>query len=410
MIATSNQSQLHKLQNIAILGATGSIGTSTLDIIANHQDKYCVYALSGFSRLDKLFELCQQFMPKRVAVGEQDVDAFSKRLTEAGLNIDVVGGQAGLHDIAKDSHVDTVVAAIVGSAGLDSTLAATVAGKRILLANKEALVMAGELMIKAARASGAVILPVDSEHNAIFQSLPQVVQQDSKAIHNVEHGIRQLWLTASGGPFLHASFKQMQAATVEQAVAHPNWSMGQKISVDSATMMNKGLELIEACYLFNLPEDKIKVVMHPQSIIHSLVEYVDGSILSQMGSPDMRTPIAHCLAYPKRIESGVERLDLYTMSQLEFIEPDVQKFACLRLAREAMQAGSWATISLNASNELAVEAFLFRQINLTDIANINEQVLDRMVNEQMTANGLQEVLAIDKKAREMVGSCLNELP
>lgn len=399
MIATSNQSQLHKLQNIAILGATGSIGTSTLEIIANHQDKYCVYALSGFSRLDKLFELCQQFMPKRVAVGEQDVDAFSKRLTEAGLNIDVVGGQAGLHDIAKDSHVDTVVAAIVGSAGLDSTLAAAVAGKRILLANKEALVMAGELMIKAANKNGATILPVDSEHNAIFQSLPKPVQQNTKTIHNSEHGIRQLWLTASGGPFLHASFEQMQAATVAQAVAHPNWSMGQKISVDSATMMNKGLELIEACYLFNLPEDKIKVVMHPQSIIHSLVEYVDGSILSQMGSPDMKTPIAHCLAYPNRIDSGVERLDLYTMSQLEFMQPDLQKFACLRLAREAMQAGSAAIIGLNASNEIAVDAFLQGKIKLTDIADINEKVLDRLASESLLINSLEDVLSVNQKAR-----------
>lgn len=396
-------------QQIAILGATGSIGTSTLDILANHTDKYQVYALSGFSRLDALFELCQQFLPKRVAVSEQDVTIFAKRLAKAGLNIDVVGGQSGLKDIATDSQVDTVVASIVGSAGLDSTLGAVQAGKRVLLANKEALVMAGELMMNAARTSGAVILPVDSEHNAIFQSLPQAVQQDSQAIHNVEHGIRQLWLTASGGPFLYSTYEQMQSAKVEQAVAHPNWSMGQKISVDSATMMNKGLELIEACYLFHLSEDKIKVVMHPQSIIHSLVEYVDGSILSQMGSPDMRTPIAHCLAYPKRIESGVERLDLYKMSQLEFIEPDVQKFACLRLAREAMQAGSWATISLNASNELAVEAFLSRQINLTDIANINEQVLDRMASEQMTANGLPEVLAIDKKARRVANQVLQGL-
>lgn len=399
-------------QQIAILGATGSIGTSTLDILNKHKDKFSVYALSGFSRLDRLFELCQQFLPKRVAVAQKDVDAFATRLQDAGLKIEVVGGQAGLKDIAVDSQVDTVVASIVGSAGLESTLAAAQAGKRILLANKEALVMAGELMISAARHANATLLPVDSEHNAIFQTLPQAVQQQSENIHNIDYGIRQLWLTASGGPFLHSDFKQMQMATVEQAVAHPNWSMGQKISVDSATMMNKGLELIEACHLFNLPEDKIKVVMHPQSIIHSLVEYVDGSILSQMGSPDMRTPIAHCLAYPQRIESGVQRLDLYKMSQLEFLEPDLQKFACLRLARQAMQAGSWANISLNASNEVAVDAFLQKQISLTDIANINELVLEAMstnANSANTINSLEQILLVDGFAREAAQTAINRL-
>ncbi len=394
-------------QQIAILGATGSIGTSTLDILNKHKDKFDVYALSGFSRLDRLFELCQQFLPKRVAVAQKDVDAFAKRLQDSGLKTEVVGGQAGLKDIAKDSQVDTVVASIVGSAGLESTLAAVEAGKRVLLANKEALVMAGELMMDLARGSGATILPVDSEHNAIFQSLPQVVQQgiqqDNQSIHKKEHGIRQVWLTASGGPFLHATFEQMQRATVEQAVAHPNWSMGKKISVDSATMMNKGLELIEACYLFNLPEDKINVVIHPQSIIHSLVEYADGSILSQMGSPDMRTPIAHCLAYPQRIESGVKRLDLYKLAQLEFFEPDLQKFGCLRLAREAIKAGNWATISLNASNEVAVEAFLQGKIKLTDIMDINRSVLDEMVkysnSSNMVLSDLAEIIQINKLAR-----------
>lgn len=396
----------NKLENIAIFGATGSIGTSTLAILAEHKDKYSVYALSAYSRLDELLQLCQKFQPKRVAVAEKDVDNFAQRLTQANLNIDVVGGQDGLIDIATDSQVDTVVASIVGSAGLPSTLAGVQAGKRILLANKEALVMAGDLMMQTARKSQAVILPVDSEHNAMFQCLPQAVQIDNQQIHQQKHGIRQLWLTASGGTFLHSSFAEMQSATVEQAVKHPNWSMGQKISVDSSTMMNKGLELIEACYLFNLTEDKITVAIHPQSIIHSMVEYIDGSILAQMGTPDMKTPIAHCLAYPERITSGVQRLDLFKMNKLEFIEPDLDKFGCLQLARQAMietqkGKGNWANISLNASNEVAVQAFLQRQIRLTDIADINRQVLEKMSNHSANPSDLTEIMEIDKVARNI---------
>lgn len=407
-------------QKIAILGATGSIGTSTLQILKNHPAHYQVYALSAHSRLDELFALCQQLMPKRVCVAIKDVDAFAKRLNDAKLDIDVVGGQAGLVDIATDTQVDTLVASIVGSAGLASTLAAVQSGKRVLLANKEALVMAGDLMMQTARQSGAIILPVDSEHNAIFQCLPNAVQTDNQKIHNNAYGIRQLWLTASGGPFLHKSFADMQTASVEQAVKHPNWSMGQKISVDSATMMNKGLELIEACYLFDLPEHKIKVAIHPQSIIHSMAEYVDGSILAQMGTPDMKTPIAHCLAYPKRLnclnEVGVKPLDLFAMSKLEFIEPDLEKFACLKLARDAMiethksssdnhnlqNNGNWATISLNASNEVAVSAFLQKHICLTDIANINAVTLSKMANvNHIKPNTLEDILQIDAVARNI---------
>ncbi len=411
-------------QQIAIFGATGSIGTSTLAVLKDHPEKYKVYALSGYRQLDELFVLCQQFRPQRVAVAEQDVDAFAKRLQSADLAIDVVGGQAGLVDIAKDSEVDTIVASIVGSAGLASTLAGVQAGKRILLANKEALVMAGNLLMDTARQSGAIILPVDSEHNAIFQCLPQAIQMDNQQIHNRSHGVRQLWLTASGGPFLYKSFAEMQSATVEQAVAHPNWSMGQKISIDSATMMNatmmnKGLELIEACYLFNLPEDKISVAIHPQSIIHSMAEYVDGSILAQMGTPDMRTPIASCLAYPQRIASGVQRLDF------------LEKFQCLKLARQAMaetqknsqskgnsknskkNSGNWANIALNASNEVAVEAFLQGagngseqgRIRLTDIANINASTLDKMAekvaNQAVSSASLEEIMVIDGMARAL---------
>lgn len=397
-------------QRIAVLGATGSIGDSTLAILAAQPQHYEVYALSGHHRLDKLFTLCQQFLPKRVSVPLTAVDDFANRLSMAGLNIDVAGGEEGLVDIAKDSQTDTVVAAIVGAAGLPSTLAAARAGKRILLANKEALVMAGQLMIDAVKANNATLLPLDSEHNAIFQCLPLAIQQDNTQIHQKDHGVRKLWLTASGGPFLQQSFEQMQQASVAEAVKHPNWSMGQKISVDSATMMNKGLELIEACHLFNLPEDKINVVIHPQSIIHSMVEYSDGSFLAQLGSPDMKTPIAHALSYPKRMDSGSQPLDLYALSGLEFIEPDLQKFACLRLARQAMQAGTHATIVLNAANEIAVAAFLNGQIRLTDIADINEQALTNtqvpLLNDRAD---MEDILAIDKIARHHTDRLIKSL-
>ncbi|WP_338412123.1 1-deoxy-D-xylulose-5-phosphate reductoisomerase [Psychrobacter raelei] len=398
-------------QRIAVLGATGSIGDSTLSILAAHPEHYQVYALSGHGRLDKLFELCQQFRPSRVAVPENKVDDFATRLAAAQVACEVVGGQAGLDDIALDPQVDTVVAAIVGAAGLASTLSAAKAGKRVLLANKEALVMAGSLMMQAVRDNGATLLPLDSEHNAIFQCLPPQIQQNNTAIHDASHGVKKLWLTASGGPFLNKTWEQMQAASVSEAVKHPNWSMGQKISVDSATMMNKGLELIEACHLFDLAESQINVVIHPQSIIHSLVEYCDGSFLAQMGSPDMRTPIAHALAYPNRISAGVESLDLYQLSSLEFIKPDLKKFACLKLAREAMQSGQAASITLNAANEVAVEAFIKQQVSLTDIALINAQVLDKMLGKDKSVAGhadisvrqiteLNDILMIDKIARE----------
>ena len=387
-------------QRIAVLGATGSIGDSTLAILAAHPQDYEVYALSGHQRLDKLLTLCQQFMPTRVCVAAKSVDDFAKRLADADLNIDVVGGAAGLIDIAMDSQVDTVVAAIVGAAGLPSTLAAARAGKRILLANKEALVMAGQVMIEAVKTHHATLLPIDSEHNAIFQCLPATIQQDNTQIHNDIYGVRKLWLTASGGPFLQQTFAQMQQAGVAEAVKHPNWSMGQKISVDSATMMNKGLELIEACHLFDLPESKINVVIHPQSIVHSMVEYSDGSFLAQLGSPDMKTPIAHALSYPMRIDSGSQPLDLYALSNLEFIEPDLHKFACLRLARQAMRAGTQATIVLNAANELAVAAFLDGRVRLTDIADINEQALSEIpVATLAIAADIDDILAIDAMAR-----------
>jgi 1-deoxy-D-xylulose-5-phosphate reductoisomerase len=397
-------------QRIAVLGATGSIGDSTLALLKAHAADYEVYALSGHSRLDKLFDLCQSFQPKRVAVPSAEIDSFAQRLQAAKLDIDVVGGEAGIVDIAQDSQVDTVVAAIVGAAGLPSTLAAAKAGKRILLANKEALVMAGPLMMQAVKDHQATLLPIDSEHNAIFQCLPPVIQQDNTQIHQREHGVRKLWLTASGGPFLHQSYAAMQKASVAAAVNHPNWSMGQKISIDSATMMNKGLELIEAAHLFDLPESKIEVVMHPQSIIHSMVEYSDGSVLAQLGSPDMKTPIAHALAYPKRIESAVQPLDLFDLAALEFMRPDLDKFVCLRLAREAMQSGMLATIALNAANEIAVAAFIDEQVKLTDIALINEQTLDNMAQQSLQTPGhIDEIIAIDKIARKVAAAQIQTL-
>lgn len=397
-------------QRIAVLGATGSIGDSTLAILAAQPQNYNVYALSGYQRLDKLFALCQQFLPKRVSVPTAAVDDFAERLSAAGLAIDVVGGAAGLVDIATDSQIDTVVAAIVGAAGLPSTLAAARAGKRILLANKEALVMAGKVMINAVQTHHATLLPLDSEHNAIFQCLPFAIQQDRSQIHQPNHGVRKLWLTASGGPFLQQSFAQMQQASIAEAINHPNWSMGQKISVDSATMMNKGLELIEACHLFDLSEDKINVVIHPQSIIHSMVEYSDGSFLAQLGSPDMKTPIAHALSYPERIDSGSQPLDLFALNGLEFIEPDLQKFACLRLARQAMQAGTQATIILNAANEIAVAAFLNGQIRLTDIADINGQALDEIQVPVLAETAdIEDILAIDNIARQHTDTLVAKL-
>ena len=397
-------------QRIAVLGATGSIGDSTLAILAAQPQNYEVYALSGYHRLDKLFALCQQFLPKRVSVPTSAVNDFAQRLSAAGLNIDVVGGEVGLVDIATDTQTDTVVAAIVGAAGLPSTLAAARAGKRILLANKVAFVMAGKVMINAVKTHHATLLPLDSEHNAIFQCLPLAIQQDNTQVHQPNHGVRKLWLTASGGPFLQQSFEQMQQASVAEAVKHPNWSMGQKISVDSATMMNKGLELIEACHLFDLPENKINVVIHPQSIIHSMVEYSDGSFLAQLGSPDMKTPIAHALSYPDRIDSGSQPLDLFALCGLEFIEPDLQKFACLRLARQAMQAVTQATIVLNAANEIAVAAFLNGQIRLTDIADINAQALDEIQVPVLDETAdIEDILVIDKIARQHADTLVAKL-
>lgn len=401
-----------KLQNLSVLGATGSIGDSTLELVRLHRDRYRIVALSGFSRIDKLLMLCQEFQPSFVCVAEHNATQFCQKLTELGLKTTVLSGDDGLKKIATLPEVDVVIAAIVGAAGLSSTLAAAQAGKRILLANKESLVMAGHLVMAAARQYGAVILPIDSEHNAIFQCLPKSVQMDNCSIHDTEHGIRHLWLTASGGGFLHKTFDEMTNASVSDAIKHPNWSMGQKISIDSATMMNKGLELIEACHLFNLPENRIKIVIHPNSVVHSLVEYVDGSFLAQLGSPDMKIPIAHALAYPERINTNAKPLDLYELSNLHFIRPDLDKFEPLELARFAAKRGVGACITLNAANEVAVAAFLNEQICLTDIAKVvkfclNDDELSVYFDDEFAT--LVEILAMDKKVRTLAIKMVNKM-
>ncbi|AKG15180.2 1-deoxy-D-xylulose-5-phosphate reductoisomerase [Moraxella bovoculi] len=390
-------------ENLAVLGATGSIGDSTLELARLHRDRYRVYALSGFSQIDKLLALCQELQPEFVCVAAEYVDEFHQKLNQYDLTTTVLSGDEGLIRIASEEAVDTVVAAIVGAAGLSSTLAAARSGKRILLANKESLVMAGHLVMTAARESGAVILPIDSEHNAIYQCLPAVIQMDNRAIHEDCHGIKKLWLTASGGGFLHKSIDQMRQASVQDAVKHPNWSMGQKISIDSATMMNKGLELIEACHLFNLSEDRISIVIHPDSVVHSLVEYVDGSFLAQLSNPDMKTPIAHALAYPNRMNANVKSLDLYDLSALTFIKPDEEKFVSLALARFAAKRGVGACITLNAANEVAVAAFLDEKIRLTDIATIVRQCLEDLTLSSHFDDkfeNLDEILNMDDKVRQ----------
>lgn len=380
-------------QRITVLGATGSIGQSTLNVIARHPSRYEVFALTGHARLDALLELCKRHRPKVVVVATcaQAVD-FSSRLRQAGLATDVLHGEAGLCQAASAGEVDTVMAAIVGAAGLKPTLAAVRAGKKVLLANKEALVMSGGLFMQAVRDHGARLLPIDSEHNAIFQCLPGNYAEGLAPV-----GVRRILLTASGGPFRETPLDELASVSPEQACAHPNWSMGRKISVDSATMANKGLELIEACWLFDARPSQVEVVVHPQSVIHSLVDYIDGSVLAQLGNPDMRTPIASALAWPARIDSGVPPLDLFSIARLDFQAPDEHRFPCLRLARQAAEAGGSAPATLNAANEVAVQAFLERRVRYTEIASMIESVLDQLPSE--TLGNLDAVFAADASAR-----------
>ena len=392
---------MSRAQQITVLGATGSIGLSTLDVIARHPDRYQVFGLSGYSRLAELLALCVLHKPRVVVVPEQGAAVqLQADLRSAGLSTEVLVGEEGLCQIAAAPEVDAVMAAIVGAAGLRPTLAAVNAGKKILLANKEALVMTGALFMQAVHRSGAVLLPIDSEHNAIFQCLPQDFARGLGAV-----GVRRILLTASGGPFRETPLAELDNVTPDQACAHPNWSMGRKISVDSASMMNKGLELIEACWLFDAKPSQVEVVIHPQSVIHSLVDYVDGSVLAQLGNPDMRTPIANALAWPERIDSGVAPLDLFAVARLDFQRPDEQRFPCLRLAREAAMAANSAPAMLNAANEVAVAAFLDGRIRYPQIAHLIEDVLN---SEPVVAAGeLEAVFAADTKARMLAEQWLS---
>jgi 1-deoxy-D-xylulose-5-phosphate reductoisomerase len=387
-------------QLITVLGATGSIGLSTLDVIARHPERYQVFALSGYSRLAELLALCGRHAP-RFAVVPDDSAAATLRdgLRAAGSRTEVLVGEQALCDVSEAGAVDAVMAAIVGAAGLRPTLAAVKAGKKVLLANKEALVMSGALFMQAVRESGAVLLPIDSEHNAIFQCLPTHYGQGLASV-----GVRRILLTASGGPFRCTPLSQLQQVTPDQACAHPNWSMGRKISVDSASMMNKGLELIEACWLFDARPDQVEVVVHPQSVIHSLVDYVDGSVLAQLGNPDMRTPIANALAWPERIDSGVAPLDLFAIARLDFEAPDEVRFPCLRLAREAAQAGHSAPALLNAANEVAVAAFLRGRLRYPQIASMIDAVLQQQP--VVALDDLAAVFEADGKGRELASEWL----
>lgn len=381
------------MKRVAVLGSTGSIGVNTLDVIARHPDRYAVAALAAASSHERLLSQCRAHRP-RVAVLEDPgaARALEAALRAEALPTEVACGRDALAEVAGSADVDVVMAAIVGAAGLPSTLAAARAGKRVLLANKESLVVAGRLLIEAAAAGGAELVPIDSEHNAIFQCLPP-----GGAAGRASPGVRRVLLTASGGPFLRTPVDRLAGVTPDEACAHPRWKMGRKISVDSATLMNKGLELIEACLLFGMEPARIEVVVHPQSIIHSMVEYVDGSILAQLGNPDMRTPIAHALGWPERIASGVESLDLVAAARLDFEAPDVSRFPSLRLAREAAEAGGTAPAVLNAANEVAVAAFLAGDAGFNRIPEVIEDVLQH--HDSATATSLEAVLEADARAR-----------
>jgi 1-deoxy-D-xylulose-5-phosphate reductoisomerase len=395
-VDTLMQGHPHR-HGVSILGATGSVGASTLDVLARHPDRYRVVALTAHSKVDELVQLCRRFEPELAAIGDaRHTAALADALRRAGLRTVAVGGTEGLVEAARLESAQSVVAAIVGAAGLKATFAAASAGKRLLLANKEAVVCAGSLLIEAVARGGATLLPVDSEHNAIHQCL--------SAARQARHQVRRLILTASGGPFL----KRMDLAgvTPEQACAHPKWNMGRKISVDSATLMNKGLEVIEASWLFGFGPDLIDVVIHPQSVIHSMVEFVDGSVLAQMSAPDMRTPIAYALGFPDRIDSGSPRLDLLQAGPLQFEAPDLERFACLRLAYRALRAGPAACIGLNAANEIAVDSFLRRELPFSRIPAVIEQVLAS--SPEADPRSLEAVLELDDGARRRARSVLSE--
>jgi len=392
------------MKGICILGATGSIGVSTLDVVARHADLYNVIALTANNNIDLLYEQCLQHRPKVVVVVDADkAKAFESKLVHSPIaDIKVLTGAAALEQVATLDEVDSVMAAIVGAAGLLPTLAAAKAGKTILLANKEALVMSGAIFLKAVTDSEADLLPIDSEHNAIFQCMPAGYRTGVQA-----KTARRILLTASGGPFREMPIEQMVNVTPAQAVAHPNWDMGKKISVDSATMMNKGLEMIEACLLFNMLPEQIQVVIHPQSVIHSMVDYVDGTVLAQMGNPDMRVPIAHAMAWPDRFDSGVEPLNIFDVARMDFEQPNLQRFPCLRLAYEAIAAGGIMPTVLNAANEIAVDAFLNERVRFTDIPVIIERTMNKF--SATPADTLDIILSTDQQARVISTEIVAEL-
>jgi len=385
------------MQAITVLGATGSIGKSTLDVISRHPNLYSVFALTANTQVNLMVELCLVHQPEFAVMADGDSAlTLQKALKPHNLKTEVLSGVQSLCDVASHSDVDQVMAAIVGAAGLLPTLAAAKSGKRVLLANKEALVMSGEIFMDTIANNGAQLLPIDSEHNAIFQSLP--VGYDKKP--EFKQHVRKILLTASGGPFRGWSKQQLQNVTPAQAVKHPNWSMGQKISVDSASLMNKGLELIEACWLFDVKPEQIEVVVHPESVVHSMVQYVDGSVISQMGNPDMRTPIAYGMAWPERIESGVESLDFFKLAQLNFEAPNHDTFPALNLCGEAFDVGGTAPAILNAANEVAVEAFLREQISFPIITDLIKAALNHCSVSK--ASTLEDILHADKSARQFV--------
>ena len=384
-------------QRLTLLGATGSIGDSTLDLVARHPDRFTVHALTAHRNLDKLFTHCVAFRPEVAVVGDaKDAMQLQARLRAACLRTEVMHGPQALCEVAQSAGCDTVVAAIVGAAGLLSSLAAARAGKKILLANKEALVMSGALFMRAVATHGATLLPLDSEHNAIFQCLAGAPAGGA--------GVQRLVLTASGGPFLHRPLEALDRVTPDEACAHPTWRMGRKISVDSATMMNKGLETIEARWLFAMPPERIEVVIHPQSVIHSMVAYADQSVLAQLGRPDMRTPIAHALAWPERIDSGVAPLDFLQLAHLSFAAPELKRFPCLRLALEVLREGCAASVTLNAANEVAVDAFLNGRLHYTDIAHVVKDCLQHAPSS--AHENLDDILAADAHARALAGQAI----
>lgn len=392
-----------QIQNITILGATGSIGLSTLDVVASHPDKFHIVALTAHSNVDKLITLARVHHPDYLVIADDSrYLELQQKAKQSGLTCQLLSGSQGLCQVTQLERVDSVMAAIVGAAGLLPTLAAVRAGKKVMLANKEALVMCGDIFIQEVNASGAQLLPIDSEHNAIFQCLPHAYQYGKLA----ESGITKILLTGSGGPFLNRPLDSFSAITPAQACAHPNWDMGRKISVDSATMMNKGLEFIEAKWLFGLNCDDIQIVLHPQSIIHSMVQYADGSVLAQMGNPDMRTPIAHCLAYPNRIDAGVKPLDFTNLLDFSFQVADFERYPCLRTAIAACEAGQYATTTLNAANEMTVAAFLAGQIDFNQIAIINQTLVEQIDSRKLTS--IEDVIDLDKQVRQLASQHLHK--